>query len=151
MPYTPFSYQEIRTILQLSEASDGHAGERHVTITNAQLWDRVVDYQGSGIAARTSFLKFDDQINAMLALLNAPENDAGFEAFRCHAKPQAHIEPRKRKYTVLSHTPAAPIPMRYGIGGGAQTFPCRQIRLVIDKNHERPRQMHVVTCFGEMG
>ena len=144
MPYTPFTLSELRLIFQLSETGGGHAGQCHVGIDNDSLWGRVQDYQGSGIAARTAFLSFNDQLQAALEVLNAPANSAALEDFRVNKRPG-------RPYCEISHGLAAPMRMRYGMGGGAKTFPCRLVTVVLDKNLARPRQMHVVTCFGEMG
>jgi hypothetical protein len=145
MPYTPFTFAEVRLIFQLSERAGGHAGALHVDITNDDLWNRVRDYRGTGLSARTSFIRFDDQVAAALELLNAPANDAAFEQFRCEVKQG------QRPHFTMDHTLAVPVQMRYAIGGGTRTFPCRRVRLVLAKDHARPRAMHVVTCFGEMG
>ncbi|GGC27977.1 hypothetical protein GCM10011371_14360 [Novosphingobium marinum] len=145
MPYTPFTLDEVRRIFVQSEQGTGHAGARHVDITNAAMWDRMQGSRGSrAVAAITSFVKFDDQLGAALELLNSPANDAALEQFRCEHKPG-------RPYFAIQHRLAAPVQMRYAIGGGTRTFPCTLVRLILEKKYGRPRNMHVVTFFGEFG
>ena len=153
MPHTPFTRGEVKMILQLSEAGRGHAGERHVVITNAGMADRQMGTrERGGITDVTSFCKFDDQIDAALALLNAPENGADLERFRVEKRPgRGYSDGSSGRYVVLTHRRATPITMRYAIGGTTRTFPCTLIRMVIDKDYSRPRQMDVITCYGEFG
>lgn len=149
MPYQPFTREEIRLIFQLSEGptgGGGHAGAQHVNKSKEQLWQRVQSYQGAGLALRTSFLTFADQIEAAFEVLNDPRNDAALEDFRVNAKAgdRGHFD--------MKNLPLrTPVRMHYGIGGGAQLFPCSLVTLVLHKNLARPRGMHVVTFFGTMG
>lgn len=147
MPYTPFTRSEVKRILQLSELGGGHAGERHSMATNAYLAER----QARGTPTATAFLNFEEMITAGLALLNDPSNDAALERFRVEKKAGKGYPGSSDKYVVLEHLLATPMKMRYAIGGTTRTFPCRRVKMVIDKNHGRPRFMHVITFFGEMG
>lgn len=143
MPFTPFTLEEVKSILRKSEARGGHAGARHVSITTNDLWGRMGEARNNSIAAFTAFLNFNDQAGAALELLNDPAHEQALEQFR--------VNSRQGDRVTLRHRLRAPIRMRYAIGEGSQTFPCSAIRLVIEKDHSSPRAMHVVTCMGEMG
>ncbi|MEM8724627.1 MAG: hypothetical protein AAGE86_03805 [Pseudomonadota bacterium] len=147
MPYTPFTRSEVKLILQLSELGTGHAGERHSKATNAYLAER----QLRGTPTATAFLNFEEMIDAGLALLNAPANDAAIERFRVEKRQGKGYPGSSEKYVALEHRLTAPIKMRYAIGGTTRTFPCTKVKMVIDKCNGRPRNMHVVTFFGEFG
>jgi hypothetical protein len=159
MPYTPFTFEEVKSIFVMSEGNalstgrgTGHAGGRHVDITNEGMWNRMQGTRGGNtLSAITSFIRFDDQVNAALELLNAPANDAALEQFRTDKKPGRGYPGSNSPYAEITHRLNAPIKMRYAIGGGTSTFPCSLITLVFDKCYGRPRNMHVVTCFGEFG
>ncbi|WP_298471002.1 hypothetical protein [uncultured Erythrobacter sp.] len=152
MPYTPFTRNEVKRIFQLSEQGRGHAGERHVNITNQGMAERQMGtHERSGISDVTSFVKFDDQIDAALALLNAPANDAALERFRVEKKQGRGYSGGGGRYVELTHTLNAPVLMRYAIGGTTRTFPCRRVKMIIDKCNGRPRNIHIVTFFGEFG
>lgn len=150
MPLQPFTRDEIRLIFQLSEGPEnggGHAGAQHVNMSKERLWQRVQAYKGPGLALRTSFLTFADQIEAAFQVLNDPRNDAALEDFRVNAKAGD-----RNHFDRLKNLPlATPIRTHYGIGGGAQVFPCSLVTLILHKNLSRPRGMHVVTFFGTMG
>ncbi|MDJ0641397.1 MAG: hypothetical protein QNJ15_01140 [Erythrobacter sp.] len=152
MPFTPFTRSEVKLILQLSEQGQGHAGERHVSITNQGMADRQMGTrQRAGITDVTSFVKFDDQIDAALALLNDPANDAEIERFRVEKRQGRGYAGEGGRYVELSHTLTSPVQMRYAIGGTTRTFPCRRVKMIIDKCNGRPRSIHIVTFFGEFG
>jgi hypothetical protein len=149
MPYQLFTHDEVHLIFKMSESRGGHAGARHVNLPSSQLWDRVEGIKRPGLALRTSFIKFDDQINAALQVLNDPRNDTELERFRVHAKASD-----KHHFEMRNLLIDDPIPMRYGIGGGAQVYPCNHFTLVLHKYegpHPPPRQMLIVTFYGTMG
>ncbi len=155
MPYTPFSFSEVKTIFTLSEGltqstgrGEGHAGRDHVNISNDGMWNRTL---GGNASAITSFLRFDDQVRAALELLNAPSSDAALERFRVEKQPGRGYPGSNSPYAEITHRLMAPVQMRYAIGGGTRTFPCSLVTLVFDKCRGRPRDMHIVTCFGEFG
>ena len=146
MPVTPYTRSEVRHILELSERIGGHAGARHVNMSKDELWERVQDYKGSGLALRTSFLTFADMIEALTGVLNDSANDAELERFRVDAKAgdRGHFE--------LQHARLPRVfKMQYGLGGGASTYPCQSATLVLHKQPSIPRGMRVVTFFGTMG
>lgn len=153
MMFQRFTFAEVETIFRASEgravtrgrANPGHAGERHVSISNAGLWDRFMDYQDSGLALRTAFLDFKSQVGAALAVLNDPANETELERFATQTRQDAPPFALKNAWL------PAPVTMRYAIGGGAQTFPCHYFTLVLRKDLSRVRQMHIVTFFGTMG
>ncbi|MEP0189509.1 MAG: hypothetical protein ABJP70_02465 [Erythrobacter sp.] len=148
MPFTPFTRAEVKRILQFSELGSGHAGERHSKATNAYLADR----QMSGTPTATAFCNFEEMITAGVALLNDPANDAALEKFRVEKRAgSGYSGGNGGKYVVLEHLLTAPMKMRYAIGGTTRTFPCRRVKMVIDKDHGRPRFIHVITFYGEMG
>ena len=147
MPYTPFTRNEVKRILQLSEAGSGHAGERHSKATNAYLADR----QMRGTPTATAFVNFEEMITAALALLNDPANDAALERFRVEKREGRGYSGSGEVYVVLEHRLPTAITMRYAIGGTTRTFPCTKVKMVIDKCRGRPRDIHVVTFFGEFG
>lgn len=153
MPYTPFTHSEVKLIFQLSEQGRGHAGERHVDITNQGMADRQMGSPGqAGITDVTSFVRFDDQINAALELLNHPDHEDALEKFRVEKKPgRGYPGGTGGRYAEISHRLNAPVQMRYAIGGTTRTFPCTKVKLIFDKCHGRPRSMHIVTFFGEFG
>ncbi|MEM9500626.1 MAG: hypothetical protein AAF941_02150 [Pseudomonadota bacterium] len=147
MPFTPFTRDEVMRILSLSELEEGHAGERHSKATNAYLVER----QMHGTPTATAFLNFQEMITAGVALLNDPANDAELEDFRVDKKFNKPNTKGRMKRIVLSHILRTPMKMRYAIGGTTRTFPCRKVKMVIEKNFGRPRFIHVVTFYGEMG
>jgi hypothetical protein len=153
MPFQPFTYSDVQMIFRLSEGQApsqgaggvGHAGERHVSIANAGLAERLRDHQGGGLAGYTAFLSFDDQVKAALAVLNDKANDALLEEFRVETRPGQRFEKLK------NHFLPVPVRMRYAIGDSAKVFPCQYFTMVLRKDMARPRQMHIVTFYGTMG
>ena len=152
MPFQPFTQSEVTRIFHLSEGAGvdghhtGHAGRKHVDITNRGLADRLAapTRKGGGLAAFTAFLRFSDQVAAAVEMLNAPEQDQDLEAFRVQARAGDELRLEHRLTT-------STFPMRYAIGGGGQTFPCNQFTLWGRKVPGRPRDLHIVTFFGEFG
>lgn len=152
MPFTPFTRAEVRYIFEQSERATGHAGARHVTITNVGMADRQMGTrEREGLAEVTSFVKFDDQIDAALELLNAPAHDAALERFRVEKRAGVAYPGSSSRYAEIEHRLATPVQMRYAIGGTTRTFPCSRVKLVFDKAPGRPRDMHIVTFFGMFG
>jgi hypothetical protein len=153
MPFQLLTYAEVKMMFELSEGTganeagrgEGHSGSRHVSITNAGLGDRLGNHRGGGIAAYTAFRTFDDQINAALAVLNLPANDAAIEDFRVNTKPGKDFALRRSQLPV-------PMMLRYGRGdGGSAPFPCSVFTMFLRKNLGRPHGMHIISFFGEMG
>lgn len=152
MPYQPFTFDEVQTIFTLSEKRPpalgaggiGHAGERHVSITNRGLSERLPDDKISGLAAYTAFLSFEDQVKAALELLNLPANDTPLEHFRQALRPS-------ERFSIDHCTVPTAVKLRYGTAGGGATFPCATFSLHLRKDLGRPRGMHVVTFYGTMG
>jgi len=153
MPHTPFTRSEVKRIFQLSEQGRGHAGERHVSITNQSMADRQMGTrERGGITDVTSFVKFEDQISAALELLNHPDNDEALEKFRVEKKPgRGYSDGTGGRYAEITHRLNAPVLMRYAIGGTTRTFPCTKVKMIFDKCAGRPRSMHIVTFYGEFG
>ncbi|MET0308671.1 MAG: hypothetical protein ABW023_08190 [Sphingomonas sp.] len=153
MPYQPFTDSEVELIFQMSEGrpvsgkvrSEGHSGGRHVSITNSGLADRLRDHNRGGLAIYTAFLTFRDQIDAAVAFLNSPKTAVRLDRFSIDKKQGESCE------IVEEIDLNAPFRMRYGIGDGAQIFPCNRFEMRLIKDHSRPRQMHIVTFFGKMG
>jgi hypothetical protein len=153
MPFQPITLPEVKRIFQLSEGrganaagrGEGHAGEKHVSITNFGLGDRLMSHRGGGIAAYTAFLSFDDQVAAAHEVLNMPSNDAALEDFRVNTRPGQDFQLRRIR-TIR------PTMLRYGRGdGGAATFPCSCYTMFLRKDLSRPHGMHIISFFGEMG
>lgn len=152
MPFMPFTRADVKLMFELSEPARGHAGARHVSITNVGMVDRQMGGRGrEGLAEVTSFLKFDDQIDAALELLNAPANDAALERFRVEKRAGVAYPGSSSRYAEIEHRLNAPVPMRYAIGGTTRTFPCQKVKLVFDKAPGRPFDLHIVTFFGMFG
>jgi len=153
MPYEPFSLKDVRAIFEASEGRGmivgkpnvGHSGERHVSITNARLADRVRDYKQDGLALRTAFIDFKSQVEAAFAVLNDPVNAPALEHFF------NRVRQNDPAYEMKNVWLTTPVKMRYGIGDGARTFPCHYFTLILRKEVSLPRQMHIVTFFGTMG
>ncbi len=153
MPYQPFTFADVKLIFQMSEGTGanaagrgtGHAGARHVSITNANLGDRLRTHRGGGIAAYTAFRRFDDQIAAALDVLNLPASDAPLEDFRANTRPGQDFSLRRVR------VPNVTI-LRYGMGnGGSAPFPCTCYTMFLRKDLSRPYGMHIISFFGEMG
>jgi hypothetical protein len=152
MPYQPFTFGEVETIFRLSEGNApssgsggvGHAGARHVSISNSGLNTRLSNHSSGGLAAYTGFLSFRDQVGAALQILNLPENDPPLERFRQEIR-------AGDSFSIKNGWLPTPTVMRYATPGGAATFPCHYFTLVLRKDMSRPRQMHVVSFFGTMG
>lgn len=153
MPFQPITLPEVKIIFQLSEGrganaagrGEGHAGAKHVSITNNGLGDRLTSHRGGGIAAYTAFLSFDEQVAAAHDVLNMPANDAALEDFRVNTKPGQDFALRRVRA-------ARPTMLRYGRGdGGAATFPCTCYTMFLRKDLTRPHGMHIISFFGEMG
>jgi hypothetical protein len=152
MPYQPFTFGEVETIFRLSEGATpnigsggiGHAGARHVDISNSGLNTRLSNHSSGGLAAYSAFLTFRDQVNAALQILNLPENDPPLERFRQEVRPG-------KPFSIEQSWLPTPMVMRYATPGGAATFPCHYFTLFLRKDMSRPRDMHVVSFFGTMG
>ena len=146
MPYQPFTPAEVRSILQMSEKMGGHAGERHVNPGKAYLADRQRAIKQSGLALRTSFLNFDDQVRTATAILNDPATQPEIDRFLLSAKEKDGAAFELKHV----HLPT-PVRMHYAIGDGAQLYPCQYFTLVLRKRKGPPRDMLIVTFFGTMG
>lgn len=153
MPYQAFTFADVKLIFQLSEGQganaagrgEGHAGARHVSITNAGLGDRLRTHRGGGIAAYTAFRTFDEQVAAALEVLNLPANDAPLEDFRVNTRPGQDFALRRVRVPSVTT-------LRYGRGDGLSApFPCSCYTMFLRKDLTRPSGMHIISFFGEMG
>jgi hypothetical protein len=154
MPMQYISYADVEAMFRLSEGTgghpetgrgEGHAGSRHVSITNAGLGDRVIDHKRGWLAAYTAFLSFRDQIGAGYEVLNAPSTDQIITDFQFNAPAGKDLQ--------LTRVPVlTSMRMRYGMGGGGSgIFPCSVFTMFLRKDMNRPHRLHIISFFGEMG
>jgi len=152
MSFPPFTADEVRRMLMESEGATlpdgrkkGHAGERHVSITNAGL-DWRMRYSGgtvAGIAMYTAFLTFKDQIRTAVEVLNSPQSRPELGRFLAdRSRKQCDL-----KDIVLTNS----VPIRMATAGGSHVYPEASFAtMILHRMTGRTRSIHVQTIFARI-
>jgi hypothetical protein len=174
MTYHVFSPAEVEQMLRSSEGEatahrgqrPGHAGAKHLLLTNAELLERYEEMIRAEEANRarrreearargekfrpggpiyrmvTAFAQLPEMIAAGVALLNTPQSQAGLTAMFVgdHAGEGTRLE--------IDYTSPAPVLMRFVSGHRVATMPVHQLTMILDRVHARRLGLHVQTFFG---
>jgi hypothetical protein len=161
--YRRFTRPEAEAILRSSEGAPtshrgtgrpGHAGTRHLLLTNAELLERYAQmseqlvWQNGRRRRReytliTAFCTLPDMIDAAELVLNAAQTQAALSDFFLNVPrgPGMRAE--------VAFTSKATFRMRYAQGGEAvRTMPVSDLVMVLDRVESRPFGLQVQTFFG---
>jgi hypothetical protein len=163
--YHQFTRAEAENILRSSEGSPtahrgtgspGHAGARHLLLTNAELLTRYqrmseqLIWQNGRRRRReytliTAFCTLPDMIDAAELVLNAAQTQAALGDF-FQGTPRG---PGMR--AEIAYTSGTTFSMRYAQGGEAvRTMPVHDLVMVLDRVEGRPFALQVQTFFGTL-
>jgi len=152
MSFPPFTTDEVRRMLLESEGATlpdgrkkGHAGERHVSISNADL-DWRMRYSGgtvAGIAMYTAFLTFADQIRTAVEVLNSAQARPDLDRF---------LSDRTRKQCDLKDIVLTnSVPIRMATAAGSHVYPEASFAtMILHSMAGRTRSIHVQTIFARI-
>lgn len=175
MQYHDFTEREVEGLLRASEGvasshsgAPGHARERHLVLTNAELlarYEAMVAAEAARRARRrqeaaergrkwkpggaifqmvTAWSEARDMIEIGRLALNSPPAQAGLSAMFVGdlAANGTRLE--------ISFISPRDITMRYVMGGtGVRTMPVRQVFMVVDRaDDRRPTRLHIQTFYG---
>lgn len=161
--YHRFTRAEAETILRGSEGAatshrgtgrPGHAGSRHLLLTNAELlarYTRLSDqliWQNGRRRRReytliTAFCTLSDMIDAAELVLNAAQTQAALSDFF------TNIPHGPGMRAEIAFTSTTTFRMRYAQGDEAvRTMPVHDLTMVLDRVTDRPFDLQVQTFFG---
>jgi hypothetical protein len=163
--YRHFTRAEAENILRSSEGAatshrgtgrPGHAGSRHLLLTNSELLERYETMSEQLVwrdgrrrhreyALVTAFCTLPDMINAAALVLNATQTQAALVDFfiKTPRGPGMRAE--------IAFTSDVEFRMRYAQGAETvRTMPVNDLVMVLDRAEGRPFGLHVQTFFGTL-
>jgi hypothetical protein len=148
MALTPFTLDEVRRILKLSEGQpapdgrhEGHGGAKHVTLSNAKLNKRLSEgATRHNVAMYTAFLTFEDQVRTAWQVLNSPQAAPELERFYARKNAACTLSdivlPNSVRVRLATGGERASVVMEASFG-----------TMYLWRDESRPRQLHVTSCF----
>lgn len=162
--YHQFTRSEAESILRSSEGGatshrggrPGHAGSRHLLLSNAELLERYTNFSEqliwrNGRRRRreytliTAFCTLPEMIDAAVLVLNAAQTQRALADFFTNTPrgPGMRAE--------IAFTSAASFLMRYAQGDEmVRTMPVSELVMILDRVDHRPFGLHVQTFFGTL-
>ena len=162
--YHQFTRSEAENILLSSEGGatshrggrPGHAGSRHLLLSNAELLDRYTQFSEQMIwrnnrrrrreyALITAFCNSPEMIDAAVLVLNAAQTQLALADFFTNTPrgPGMRAE--------IAFTSAASFRMRYAQGDETvRAMPVSDLVMILDRVDQRPFGLHVQTFFGTL-